>query len=100
MSLTLSSGLWLQMGTDEAKGNPATKAEDMAVTNINDGAMVASEANQVLARSPADEEAKIACPVSSKALQEALQEAQRAVEAVAATEKRLRRTSGSSRASA
>ena len=89
-------------GDRQAQGGAAgyTKAEDMAVTNINDGAMVASEANQVLARSPADEEAKIACPVSSKALQEALQEAQRAVEAVAATEKRLRRTSGSSRAPA
>ena len=88
MSLALS-GLWLQMGTDEAKANPAIKA----ATKVNASAMAATETNQVRARSPADAEAKIACPVGSKALKEALQEAVEATEAAPQDKRKLESTS-------
>ena len=88
MPLTLS-GVWLQMGTDEAKANPAIKA----ATKVNASAMAATETNQVLARSPADAEAKIVCPVGSKALKEALQEAVEATEAAPQDKRKLESTS-------
>ena len=88
MSLALS-GVWLQMGTDEAKANPAIKA----ATKVNASAMAATETNQVPARSPADAEAKIASPMGSKALKEALQEAVEATEAAPQDKRKLESTS-------
>ena len=77
------------MGTDEAKVNPAIKA----ATKVNASAMAATETNQVLARSPADAEAKIVCPVGSKALKEALQEAVEATEVAPQDKRKLESTS-------
>ena len=81
---------FLPMVTGEAKANPAIMK---AVTNVNAGAMAATETNQVLARSPADAEAKIVCPVGSKALKEALQEAVEATEAAPQDKRKLESTS-------
>ena len=80
---------FLPMVTGEAKANPAIMK---AVTNVNAGAMAATETNQVLARSPADALA-IACPVGSKALKEALQEAVEATEAAPQDKRKLESTS-------